>query len=198
MKRILSLIFYFFVFFVSFGQDSVPETTHLRFMGIEICGKLADFIDKLEDKDLTVSSQEKGSAVLLGKFAGIDASVYVFATPKSNTVQGVSVSFYNPTGMWTDLKFQYMNIKELLIEKYGEPVEMEYFSKPNIDGSGQELGELKEGRGSYKSTFLPPGLLDEGMIVLSINAEFSFPCVGLSYIDSKNSKLFRSESQEDL
>lgn len=198
MKQFLFILFLVFGVFVSYGQNNMSETRHLRFMGIEMCGKLADFVDKLKDKGLTVSSLENGSAVLLGKFAGIDAAIYVFATPKSNTVQGASVSFYNPTGKWADLKFQYMDIKELLSEKYGEPVEFEYFSEPNMDGSGQELEELKAGRGCYESTYLPPGLLDEGMIVLSIKVGFSFPCVELNYVDGKNSKLFKSESQEDL
>ena len=167
-------------------------------MGIEICGKLDDFLDKLKAKGLMVSSHDKTSAVLSGKFAGFDASMYVFTTPRSNMVQSVSVNFNNPTVTWTNLKFQYMTIKELLSEKYGDPVEMEYFSKSNIDGSGHELEDLKSGKGCYKSTFLPPGLLDEGMIVLSINAEFSFPCVGLIYVDSQNSKLYMSESKDDL
>lgn len=199
MKRFLSVLFLVFVTFVSYGQnDNVSETKHLRFMGIEMDGKLADFVDRLEEKGLTVSSQESGTAVLSGKFAGVYSSVYVFSTLKSNTVQGVSVGFYNPTGTWADLKSQYIDMKRLLSEKYGDPVEIEYFKEADIEGSGRELEELKAGRGVYQSTFLPHGLLDEGMIVLSIQGSFLPPCVGLNYVDGKNSKLFESERQEDL
>lgn len=197
MKRFLSILILVFVVFVSFGQ-AVSGMKHLHFMGIEIDGKLADFVDKLEDKGLTISSRESGTAVLSGKFAGIDASVYVFTTPKSKTVQGVSVGFYNSTGTWPDLKSQYIDMKRLLSEKYGDPVEIEYFKEANIEGSGRELYELKAGRGVYQSTFLPPGLLDEGMIVLSIQEDFLLPCVGLNYVDGKNSKLFETERQEDI
>ncbi len=197
-KLFLFVLFFVFAIYASYGQKDVSETGHLRFMGIEMTGSISDFIGKLEDKGMTVYSQDNSNAVLLGRFAGKDAMIDVFTTPKSNMVHGIEVIFNNTKNDWSYLKSQYLNIKEMLSNKYGKPVEMEYFEKPDTEGSGNELYELKEGKGAYQSTFLPEGLLDEGMIVLSIKASYTNPYVGLNYVDGKNSKLYMSESLEDL
>ena len=54
--------------------------------------------------------------------------------------------FYNTKSDRSYLKSKYLSLKGMLSNKYGKPVEMEYFEKPDTEGSGNELYELKETR----------------------------------------------------
>ena len=166
MKRVLSILFLVFVAFVSYGQ-SVEAEKHLQFMGVEIDGKLEDFVNELKKKGFEFSSGDEASAILTGKFAGFDARICVYSTSETNIVHTVVVAYYNSNSVgWDFLEMQYMGLKNLLIKKYGNPlVEKEEFSDPYVDGARQKLYELNNGRCKYESIFS----VDDEVGVISIN-----------------------------
>ena len=71
------------------AQAQEPKE-HLKFMGIELNGTIADFQTKLQAKGLTVSPQSKqhptGVRVFDGTFSGEDAQIVVWYNPRTKEV----------------------------------------------------------------------------------------------------------------
>lgn len=199
MKRFLSILFLVFVTFVSYGQN-VESEKHLEFMGVEIDGKLKDFVSKFKKKGFKLVSIDETSATMEGKFTGEDVKIFVYSTPKTKTVHTVAVNYANLVFVtWDLLETKYMSMKNILKKKYGEPFfEKEEFLDSNVEGSSEKLYELKEGRCEYKSYFSDN--VEVGYIAIEIMSMSSpiDPCVGIFYLDVKNNKLREAENLSDI
>ena len=185
--------------FVSYGQ-SIEVEKHLNFMGIEIDGRLENFIEKLECKDFTLQTKLKTEAVFVGKFTGKSAKLFIYSTPKTRTVYRVIVAFDNfDNATWSLLESQYLDTKHLLIKKYGEPISVnEEFFNDYVDGDRQKLYELQMGRCEYRSSFVDyksGGLILVAMLSMDSSTG---PCVSVAYSDKINMELYDAECQEDI
>ena len=118
MKKILSILAMAFFALAMCAQDS---TEHLKFMGIELNGTIADFQKKLIAKGLTVSPQSKqypaGMRSFDGTFSGEKAEIIVWFNPRSQEVYRAK-AVIDRTGK--DLVEQLMaNMIRKLDAKYG-------------------------------------------------------------------------------
>ena len=98
---------------------------------------------------------------------------------------------------WSSLSSDYFNLKELLIEKYGEPSdvveEFDTYSEPRDDNS--KMHEVGMNRCIYYSTMET----ENGSIQLSIeNNGVIASFVTLIYFDKINSEIIREKAKGDL
>lgn len=199
MKRFLSVLFFVFAVFASYGQSIVAKN-HLEFMGISIDGSLDNFVEKLKGKGFTLQSDYGTEAVLEGNFTGEMAKIFVYSTPKTSTVCRVAVKFENQgSATWNVLESQYLDSKKLLINKYGEPVSVtEEFSRDYVEGSRQKMLELRMGRCEYNSLFMNDERSGSILVAIIPMDGVSEPCVTIAYTDNMNMEVYDKECQEDI
>ena len=96
-------------------KEYIPK--HMTFEGIEITGKAADFVEKLEKKGFYVTRQDQGDCYYMRRNSGWrgfkDCYITVSYSPKSRTVSRVAVYIYTP-----DPESLYDYFKEKFKEEY--------------------------------------------------------------------------------
>ena len=96
----------------------------IKFKGISLGYPLKEVLPQLM-KDFEYVTSYGGYTILKGKFAGYrDCNIYVNGENEDDIVNVIGVYFPN-TNNWNTLYTQYCNLKKLLTEKYGEPIECE-------------------------------------------------------------------------
>ena len=118
MRKIAFIIFACFAFICMQAQE---KEEHLKFMGIELNGTIAEFQNKLLAKGLTVSPESKlqptGVRVFDGAFSGNDAQIVVWYNPRSKEVYRAKAILYT---YGKDLVEQMMKKMEIKLDaKYG-------------------------------------------------------------------------------
>ena len=170
---------------------------HLLFKGIPIDGSLTEFVGKLEKDGFTLIETSDEYAFLEGDFAAYkNCYVGISTLKQKDLVSKINVIFPNRT-TWSALSANYFELKELLIEKYGEPEKaVENFnSNMRLDDDLSKMYEARLNRCNYVSTFD----LANGGIVLSIeNDEMSGSFVMLVYFDKNNSEIIKQKAKDDL
>lgn len=96
------------------------QSEHMKFMGISFGTNINNFVNQLKAKHFTYYDTVNDVRIMNGKFAGYNGcKVYIYPTP-DNEVALVVVNF-SEAEQWTILYNNYRQIKEMLVEKYGQP-----------------------------------------------------------------------------
>lgn len=173
------------------------QSEHLKFKGVPIDGTLNSFTSQLIKKGFTVLQKGDNMTLMNGPFAGHnDCMAYIFRDEKIDVVNGV-VLYFPTLDSWSALEGQYNSIKDLLIEKYGNPVDIteEFQSRVQPRDDNSKLHELRFDRCTYKTTFE----IEEGRIILSLTKlDYNKCCVQLVYADAINGTMSRQSMLEDL
>ena len=86
MKRLTALFALMVIALTSYAQSN---SEHLTFKGIPIEGSMTEFCQKLQTKGYTTLGQDNNGAVLVGDFAGRNATIGVAATNGGREVYAV-------------------------------------------------------------------------------------------------------------
>jgi hypothetical protein len=172
------------------------ENQHLLFKGVPIDGTLSEYVEKMKLNGFVVMDSEPGTYVLQGDFAGYkDCFVGVVTMKQKDLVSRIKVLFPERDD-WASLYGNYVNLKEMLIQKYGQPTEVvEVFSSyPSLTDEGLKFTYAQVGQCNYKTVFDTP----KGQVSLYIDNTDSKCFVGLSYTDKINGEIMKAKAIDDL
>jgi len=174
------------------------NSKHLAFKGVPIDGTLKQYVARMKKAGFTHVGTEDGTALLHGDFAGHkDCEVYVSTFDGNDVVSYIVVAFPNQD-TWEYLYGDYKNLKELLIEKYGQPssVKEEFQGyKYSYETDNDKMHKVKMDECKYETRFVT----EKGEIVLWIEHESvmsTFVC--LQYKDKINSGTIKQQAINDL
>jgi len=200
MKRIIITLIWTLAFLVTIAQTNENSIEHMTFKGVPIDGTLNEYVSKLKNIGFTHIQTEDGLAILQGDFAGYRSCYLGVSTLKNNDLVNRIKVVFPEKDTWSTLSYDYNNLKELLTEKYGEPIEsiekFETYSEPRNDDA--RMSAIEDDRYRYFSRFNT----DSGEIQLSIEHEeqiLTTSCyVTLTYFDKINSDIIRKAAIDDL
>lgn len=197
MKKLLILSFLSLFITILFAQSSGDTSAHLSFKGVPINGTLNEYVSKLKKAGFIQVSSEDGVAILQGDFAGYKNCFVGVSTLKQVDLVHKIVVLFPDRDTWSNLEANYMNLKSMLTEKYGEAMEtIEKFDsrlEPRDDNS--RMHEVRMNRCKYYVTWQ----MESGTIQLSIDHGDTGNCfVKLAYFDKVNSKLIEKRALDDL
>ena len=168
---------------------------HLKFKGIPLEGTLINFVNQLKEKGFTYAGTEDGIALLQGEFAGYKNCIVGVATFSGTQNVCKVVSLFPDKDTWSGVTSDYYGLKELLTEKYGQPVSIEEFSGSTPHDDSLKFYAILDGECNYSSTFTTEG----GRIKLSIKkADYDSARVVLEYFDDDNTSKVRQQIMDDL
>jgi hypothetical protein len=177
---------------------SIAQTSeHLSFKGVQIDGKLDEYVSKMKQNGFTHLGTEKGIAILNGDFAGYkNCNVGVSTLSSNDLVYKISV-LLPEQDKWSGLSSNYFELKKMLIEKYGNPKDVvEKFdgnSEPKDDKS--KMYQVMFDRCKYYSIWKT----EKGEIQLSIDRSDASSCnVKLLYVDKINGDKIKAKAKDDL
>lgn len=172
---------------------------HMLFKGEQINGTLEYFSQKLERKGFSFLIPEPSGATFYGKFAGYQ-DCYVLVETNNNIVYRVSVAFPR-RHVWDDVSADFEYLKEMLIKKYGTPVDsLIDFRTHEPRDNYSKLMKVKNNLCDYYIKFEMP----RGTITLSIGSMEPSPvrrynpCVVLAYEDKLNAQKEVTKAYDDL
>lgn len=179
------------------GLTAVAQTGHMTFKGVPIDGSLNTVVSKLKQKGLTLMHSEGGTAMLMGDFASFkNCTVGVFEH-ESGIVDRIAVMFPDKD-TWVLLYNDYSKLKNMLIEKYGEPaIVEEVFQNQSSYGfdDNDKMHEVRMDRCRYICDWET----ENGAIELRIEHNGMVGCyVFLLYVDSENESKVHSSAIDDL
>lgn len=109
----------FIIFFLSLGTIQ-SYSQHAEFLGIALGGEKESFVDSLVCKGYEVQSISETVTSLTGMFDGVQCIIEVHATPKTQTVHQVSVSFSEFMENEIARMLKYRRIRKFLKRKYSK------------------------------------------------------------------------------
>ncbi len=194
MKKITTSLLLFLFTISSFSQSN---SEHLTFKGVPIDGTLSEYVMEMKKAGFTLVETKDGIAILEGDFAAYkDCAIGIVTLKQKDLVSKITVVFPDHD-TWSSLSTNYYNLKELLTEKYGEPVEnkekFDTSSQPDDDYS--KMFQVQFNNCIYYTTYET----ENGSIQLSIDHEGVSNCfVRLTYFDKTNSEIIRAKALDDL
>ena len=100
---------------------TMKKSTHLKFKGVPIDGKLDEFKSRMKRKGFKHIGTQDNAEILQGDFADFkECMIYVSTLDNKDLVSKISVVFPEQK-QWKYLYGDYTHLKELLTEKYGKP-----------------------------------------------------------------------------
>lgn len=187
MKKIFITTIIVLSTILTFAQTS----EHLLFKGVPIDGTRNAFVVQMGKKGFVQLATQGETTVLQGDFAGYkDCMIAVVTLKQKDLVSNISV-FFSSAETWSPLSENYFQLKEMLTQKYGVPVEVlekfDTYSEPDDDNS--RMHEVKMDRCKYYTIFET----DKGSIQLSIEHTSELGCfVLLQYFDKINSEIIKN------
>lgn len=174
----------------------------IKFRGLPINGDLDSFCKELillgYKRDYSFTPRNNVGASFTGLYAGHDCELYIYLTPSSKTVYKVRV-IVSESRSWSILKNTYYKFKNLFNNKYGKPwKEEESFEYPYKDGDGLELSSIRDGKGTYYTSFNSTETMGLGFIDIHINASYLQGWISIDFTDGINMLLNESELSNDL
>jgi len=177
------------------AQITTDSSTHLAFKGVPIDGTLSEFVLKMKQNGFTQTSSDEGISILAGDFAAYNGCTIGVATIKGKDLVCKIVVLFPTQSSWSLLSSNYFNLKQLLTEKYGQPVEsVEQFANGDPESDGIKMVEVSLDKCKYFTTYQT----NKGNIQLSIRCDRLNPCVMLAYIDKINGDIIRAKAKDDL
>ena len=135
MKNICFILISLCISLSSFAQT---DAQHLKFKGVPIDGTLAAYVSKMKAAGFSDLGIKDGTAVLQGDFAGFKGCIIGVSTLKTTNVVNTIGVIFPECDNWSKLENNYQTLKEMLIQKYGEPADcvekFQSYSQPNDDG----------------------------------------------------------------
>ena len=194
MRRIIISILTIFASIAVFAQT---ESQHLTFKGVPIDGTLNQFVSKMRTKGFVGTVNRDGTAALKGDFAGYKGCVIIVSTLQNKDLVSTIGVVFPECNTWETLERNYLQLKEMLTTKYGEPAKVvEKFQNPrSASDDSSKLHELKMDRCNYQTTFKTT----KGDILLRlINGDYGSCHVLLAYYDKINRLEVEAAALEDL
>ena len=192
-NTILSLTAWMFSLTI-FAQTESP---HLSFKGVPIDGTLNEYVQKMQQRGFTyIGTDDNGVALLMGDFAAYKGCTVGVATLKQQDLVSKIAVVFHKCDTWSTLSDNYYSLKEMLTEKYGDPIdvieEFQSYSDPTDDRS--KFIHVITDACKYITTFETP----KGRIQLHIDHNLGDGFVVLSYFDKSNGETIRAKAMEDL
>lgn len=197
MKRLLIAILLTLPLLAAPAQAQTTEEQHLEFMGIPIDGTLNAFAQKLQAKGMKITDRENGAIFLSGNFAGDnDCTIGLIGTSKNEIWRAgvISSAYYS----WSTLADRYFTLKNMLAQKYGDPISVEEFQvlyTPDSDSDKWHCVIMDQC--NYAATYITEnGQIDLSIINYGILAGGA--AVMLKYTDQANSQNKLDSMMDDL
>ena len=195
MKRLLTIVAFIFSFM--FVMAKTPNN-HLTFKGIPITGTLESFAQKMQAKGFKKILSNKNWVVLEGYFAGYSGcKISVHKVPNRNILHKVVVCLPEKSS-WANLEKEYYKFKDMLTNKYGEPVlQSETFKEgASTFSDATKMLSLKEGNCDYWTQWE----VDNGYIEVHIFSisDTDDGDIRLFYFDKINDALAEKAKANDL
>ena len=193
MKTKFLLIFS--LFFLALLQAQTSE--HLTFKGVPIDGKLTEFVAKMKLAGFTHLQTTDGVAFLSGDFAGYKKCMVGVSILKQNDLVHKAIVVFPDLSTWGALENNYLNLKSLLTEKYGEPTTVLEQFETNVQylDDNLRLTYLQLDQCKYYSVWDT----NKGTIQLGIDHNGIESCfVKLAYFDKINSAIIETNAKDDL
>jgi len=194
MKRIIIPILTIFASIAVFAQ---AESQHLRFKGVPIDGTLNQFVSKMRTKGFVGTVNRDGTAALKGDFAGYKGCAIIVSTLQNKDLVSTIGVVFPECNTWETLERNYLQLKEMLTTKYGEPAKVveKFQNSRSASDDSSKLYELKMDRCNYQTTFKTT----KGDILLRLfKGDYGSCHVLLAYYDKINSLEVEAAALEDL
>ena len=172
------------------------QSEHLTFKGIPIDGNARDFSKNMQSKGFELLKTLEGKLLMRGSFCGHpNCYVLISTMEKEDVVSAVNVMFERELA-WYPLSNRYDTLKNMLTEKYGDPVDVkEVFVNVYSEEDFLKMIRLQSHDCEWRSVF-ETGL---GQIVLSIEYRQEYGSfVMLEYRDRINGMKIRAAAIDDL
>lgn len=188
------------------AKPSTIQNNHLKFKGVPINGTVNSFVQKLKQKGFKdFFSQklyqdflkEKGGYLLKGPFASHNECIILVPKNASKDLAFGVYCVIAPFKRWDDLYNEYIMMKRMLTEKYGEANESveKWDGCPEPKDDNDRMFEVRMDRCKFSSVFV----LNEGTIELRIeHNHFIGSMVSLTYRDAINLQILQQKVMEDL
>jgi hypothetical protein len=197
MKKIITLIFFALILLNVSAQEQQDTSVHMTFKGVPISGTLNEFVAKMKNSGFNQIETADGISILKGDFASYKNCIVGVSTLKDkDLVNRISVIFPEQDN-WSSLSSNYNYLKELLTEKYKEPIEIveEFQTNLQLTDDDDKMHEVRHDGCKYFTTYET----NKGKIRLTIDHDGISICfVRLTYYDRINSKIIRKKSLDDL
>lgn len=181
---------------VMLTATAFAQVKHLSFKGVPIDGARMTFIENMHQKGFEYTGDLEDMSFLSGDFAGYNnCSICVSTLKNKDLVSTITVIFPNKN-TWSNLEFDYCNLKDMLTTKYGKPnKELSEWVNCSPQDDKERMYQLGMDRCKYETYFET----ELGTIELMIShVEFSSYCVVLNYIDKINADAVRAAAINDL
>lgn len=179
-------------------SSALSQTSeHLTFKGIPIDGTLTGFVSKMKLNGFTHDGTVDGTAVLSGDFAGYKGCYVGVSTLKQKDLVYKLAVMFPEKETWTTLSNDYFHLKEMLTEKYGEPIVVEKFDtySGSTNDDNMKMHYVRYDKCKYFAVYETP----KGTVELSIEHSEDSRCfVKLMYFDKINGDIIKSNAKDDL
>ena len=197
MKRLLIAILLTLPLLAAPTQAQTTEEQHLEFMGIPIDGTLNAFAQKLQAKGMKITDRGNGEIFLSGDFAGDnDCTIGLIGTSKNKIWRAAVLSTTHYS--WGTLADRYFTLKNMLAQKYGDPISVEEFQvlyTPDSDSDKWHCVIMDQC--NYSSTYTTEnGIID--LSILNHGVLVGGACVVLMYTDRINTQNKLNSIMDDL
>ena len=195
MKTKIILLFLAHLTICSFTYSQSSE--HLVFKGVPIDGTLKEYVAKMVQNGFTNLGTKDETALLNGDFAGYkNCNLSVSTLKQKDLVYKIAVTFPKKD-TWSTLSGNYLDLKEMLSEKYGNPTDVvekfDTYSQPLDDND--RMHRVQFDNCKYSSLWKT----DKGEIKLSIQHDNALRCfIQLTYTDKINSTIIKAKAKGDL
>lgn len=173
------------------------SSNHLTFKGVPIDGTLKQYVARMKKAGFKYVGAQDGVAILQGDFAGYKGcEVYVSTLDGYDVVSNIVVKFPDEE-IWRRLQGNYMNLKEMLTEKYGKPssAKEEFEDGLYIDDDNDRMHAVRMDRCKYWSIYTT----EKGEIIVWIEHNgISTTFVCLEYTDKINGGTIKQQAINDL
>lgn len=193
MKKIIISLLAIVLCVMAFAQSGAQ---HLTFKGIPIDGTRKAFVAKLQQKGFTLIGTEEDVTMLSGDFAGYKNCTLLLTTLQNKDVVSMIVVLFPACEDWPTVEDNYLNLKSMLSEKYGNPAQsMEEFQDWTPSDDRGKYDKLSKDQCYYESLFEVENGSIELMMVYEI---FSGAHVLMRYLDKINTNIVRQAAMDDL
>jgi len=194
MKKTLVILIFALTTTIALAQTNSSD--HLSFKGVPIDGTLNEYVTKMKQNGFTMLGTEDGVVTLKGDFASYKGCIIGVATLKGKDLVSKITVIFPALESWSSLSSNYLNLRGMLTEKYGEPSEsvekFDTYSEPKDDG--MKFFYVQSDKCKYYSIFKT----EKGNIELQIKGNRSSSFVILSYFDKINSDIVKQKAIDDL
>ena len=158
-------------------------------MGIKIQGRIIDVVAQFEQKGFVQKVSKKDVIYMQGTVENRNMELWLACTPKTRLVWKAQVAFKGKSA-WNELKTQFDDMRDALIQKYGEPThDFRLFSSPYCEGDGNETFAVSSDKVHFASSWI----FDDYSIRLEIS---TYQHVTMSCKNTANRAIDCSEQQE--